>query len=175
MKYNVIYGLYIALALIIVNTIFMDVIGVGNDFVRQFSGFSPFLILAIGLFLAMRKVKANVYRNLWNYGQAIYTGIVLTAFAALFLSIYNFFNFQFLNPDFANEIIGVTKPLMIQDKLSAAVIEKEISLIRESYLPINQIKGTFVLVLLVGVVFSAIYSSILRTQDTFTQITKPRE
>jgi hypothetical protein len=175
MKYNALYGFYIALALIVINTIFVDIIGVGNDFVRQFSGLSPFVILAIGLFIAMRKIKAVVYANQWNYGHAIYVGIVLTAFTALVLSVYNFLYFQYINPDFVNEIIAVTKPLMIKEKLSLAEMNKEIAIIRESYLPVKMFKGTITMILIAGIVFSSIYSSILRTQDAFTQITKPRE
>lgn len=175
MKIAILYGLCIAILIAIVNIFFTDVLGIGNEFVRKFSGFTPFIAMALGLFLAMRKTKAEVYANDWNFGQAIYSGIVISAFAALFLGIFNFLYFQFLNPGYAEEVLKVAMPLMEKDSLSKKEIDMQIEVIRNTYIPINQLTGTFVFILVCGVVFSAVFSSILRTKDTFTQLNKEKE
>jgi hypothetical protein len=175
MKIAVKYGLGIAVLIALVNSFFVDLFGIEYEFVRKFSGFTPFIVLATGLFFAMKKTKAEVYHNELNFGQAIYSGIVICAFAALFLGIINFIYFQFINKDYAEEVIKVAIPLMKQDKLTEEEISKQIEVIRNTYVPINQLTGTFVFILVSGVVFSAVFSAILRTKDTFTQIFKGKE
>ncbi|HSZ24630.1 MAG TPA: DUF4199 domain-containing protein [Cytophagaceae bacterium] len=175
MKIAIKYGFVIALVIALVTSFFVDLFGIEYEFVRSYSGFTPFLFLALGLFIAMRKTKKEVYKNEWNFGQAIYSGIVLSAFTALFLGIINFLYFQFINKNYAEKVIKLVVPLMEKDKLSADEIAKQLEAIRKTYIPINQLTGTFIFIMVAGVVFSAIYSSILRTKDTFTEIAKRKE
>jgi len=175
MKIAIKFGLGIAVLIALVNSFFIDLLGIENNFSRNYSGYSPFILTAIGLFIAMRKTKVEVYNNEWNFGQAIYSGIIISAFAAMFLGCFNFLYFQFINLDYVDKLIPTVQPLMIQDKLTPEDISKQIEIMKETYKPINQLTGTFVFMLITGVVFSAIFSSILRTRDTFTQIINKNE
>ena len=175
MKIAVKYGLIIAIAIALGNSFFLDLFGIEYEFVRKFSGFVPVVFLAVGLFFAMKRTKKEMYHDKWNYGQAIYSGIVICAFTALFLGIINFMYFQFINPGYTEKAIRIAIPLMEKDKLDATAIDAQIKQMRDSYMPINQLTGTFVFVLIAGIVFSAIFSAILRTEDTFTQLFKPKE
>ncbi len=175
MKIAITYGLVIAVIIAIVNSIFVDLFGIEYEFVRKYSGFFPFLILGTGLFQAMKKWKETVYAGDMNYGQAIYSGIVSAAFVALFCAIINFFYFQLINTNYAEEVIRIATPLMEQDKLTAAEIAENVDKIRDTYKPVNQLTGTFVIMLIAGVVFSAIFAALLRTKDTFTLTTKDKE
>jgi hypothetical protein len=170
MKTAIKYGAIIAAVIFIINSILIDFIGLQNQFVRMYSGYVPFVLFGLGLFWAMRKVKHQHYHNDLNYGQAIYSGIVLSAFIGLFMGILNFIYFQFLNPGYAEEILKIALPLMEADKIPVEEIEKEKEIIYETYKPINQLTATFVVLMIIGVAYSAVFSAFLRTKDTFTQI-----
>jgi hypothetical protein len=142
MKIALKYGFGIAVLIAIVNSICIDLIGIENKIVFNYSGYVPFIFLAIGLYLAMRLIKQEVYHNEWKYGQAIYNGIVTSAFAALFLGIFYYLYFQYLHPGHAEEMIRITMPLMEKDNLSQEEISQQISVIKSTYLPINQLTGT---------------------------------
>lgn len=175
MKIAITYGFVIALVITLVNSFFVDGFGIEHDFVRKYSGFSPFIIVGIGLFLAMKKAKGETYHNDLNFGQAIYTGIVVCAFIALFSAIFNFLYFQFINVNYADEVIRIATPLMQADKMSEKEIAEQIVQIKETYKPVNQLTGTFVIMLVIGIFFSAIYGAILRTKDTFSLQSKEKE
>jgi uncharacterized membrane protein YraQ (UPF0718 family) len=175
MKIAVMYGAATALVIALVNSFFVDLFGIGYEFVRSYSGFSPFIILGVGLYLGLKKTKETSYANELNYGQAIYSGIVIAAFIALFCGVINFFYFQFINTDYSEEVIKVAMPLMEKDKLKSDEIAVQLEKIRETYKPINQLTGTFVIMLIAGIVFSAIFSAFFRTKDTFNLAPKDKE
>ncbi len=110
-----------------------------------------------------------------NYGQALLSGITITLWAGLFLAIFNFVYFAFLNPGFAEEFIQVITPVMKSKNLKPVEIQKEIELIREGYKPQNMLLNTFVQSLIMGLIFSSVLSAFLRNRDTFTQIFTPKK
>lgn len=175
MKIAIKYGAVIALTIALVNSFFVDLFGIEYDFVRSYSGFFPFIILGVGLYLALKKTKETIYANDLNYGQAIYSGIVIAAFIALFCGVINFFYFQLINTNYAEEVINIALPIMKKDQLKPDEIAVQIEKIKDTYKPINQLTGTFVIMLIAGIVFSAIFGAFLRTKDTFHLQAKEKE
>ncbi len=175
MKIALVYGFSTALVIALVNSFFFDLYGIEYEFVRTFSGFPPFIILAVGLFFAMKKTKKEVYLNDLNYGQAMYAGIVISAFTALGLGVINFFYYQFMNTSYAEEVIRIAVPEMNKNKFTTLQIAEQVAVIKDTYIPVNQLTGTFIVLLIAGIVFSAVISAVLRTKDTFTEIAKNKE
>ena len=62
-KIGITYGLFIAVVIALVNSFFVDIYGVESESVTSFLGFLPLLILAVGLFVAMRKIRKEVHQN----------------------------------------------------------------------------------------------------------------
>ncbi len=169
------YGVGIAVVIAIVNGIFLDFFGIKYEFVRSFSGFAPIIILAVGLFWGMTKTKKEIYNNDLNFGQAIYSGLVICFFTALCLGILNFLYFKYVNKNYADEVLSIAVPQMQKELKKQDEIATQITLIKDSYLPLNQLRGTFIFILVAGIAFSAIISALIRTKDTFTEITKKKE
>jgi len=65
--------------------------------------------------------------------------------------------------------------MMQADKMSEKEIAEQLVQINETYKPVNQLTGTFVIMLVCGIVFSAIFGAILRTKDTFSLQSKDKE
>jgi hypothetical protein len=172
MKIAVIYGVGIAVVIALVNSFFVDIYGMDSDVVRTFLGFLPLVVLAAGLFMAMRKIKKRVYENNLTFGQAIYSGIVTCALAAVSLGVIYFFYYQFVNKNYADTVINMEVPKMEKSNYKPAQIALEIQKIKESYYPVNVLIGTTIFMLVSGIAISAIFSSILRTKDSFTEIVK---
>ncbi len=175
MKIKILFGVGIAVVIAMANSFFLDLFGIKYEFVRTYAGFAPLVIIAIGLFIGIKKIKAEQYNNEINFGQAIFSGITITLTTALCLAIINFFYFQYINTNYAEEVLSIAIPEMQKNNMDAKEIAKQIATTKENYLPANQLKGTFVFIMVCGIAFSAILSSLLRTRETFTEITKKKE
>ncbi len=175
MKIPLKFGLLIAVVIAFVNIIQIDLIGIENKFVRENSDIFPALVLAVGLFIGMRTIRKITYDNQINYGQTLFSGILITLYVALFLTILNMFYFGFVNTGYAERLINVYLPLYQQMKLSPEVIAIQVQGMRDTYSISGQFKETFIVVGLIGVVLSTVFSSILRTKDSFTEILKNKE
>ncbi len=171
-KIGITYGLFIAVVIALVNSFFVDIYGVESESVTSFLGFLPLLVLAVGLFVAMRKIRKEVHQNNLTFGQAIYSGIVVCAIAAVSLGVIYFFYYQLINKNYADKVISMEVPKMEKSNFKPTQIALEIAKIKESYYPINVLIGTTIFMLISGIAISAIFSSILRTKDTFTEIVK---
>ncbi len=175
MKIAVKYGLGIAVSIFVSNIILLDVIGIERDFIFRFSGFSPIIILGVGLFVSMKQNRSLTYNNEMNYAQGLYSGIVIGAFTALFLSVFNFIYYEFINPGFIERYINVNVLMMEKEKMSSKEITENVNALKLTFNPVRQLTSTFIVISIISVVFSAIFSTILRTKETFTQIFKKRE
>jgi hypothetical protein len=175
MKIKLIYGISIAVAIVLVNSFFIDITGVESDSMRTLFVYSPLVILAIGLFLAMKKIKVKIYNSDLNFGQAIYSGISICIVVAFCYSILNFFYFEYINKSYAEEDLKKQISEIQKKYKDPKEIEENVAKAKEYALPKNGLIGSFVFILISGIAISAISSSILRTKDTFTEIAKKRE
>jgi len=175
MKIQLKYGFIVAFIIAIVNIILCDLVGIENPFVRDFSGTIPVVIFAAGLFLGMREIRKKDYNNEINYGQAIFSGLAISILIALVLGFLNTLYYGLVNTGYAERVVSNFQAISKGLNLKPDVIALQIKDIRESYLPFNQFKGTLLFFSLIGIILSSIFSSILRTKDTFTQILKNKE
>ena len=172
MKIRILYGAGIAVIIALVNSFFVDIYGTESTAIRTILGYLPLLVLAIGLFLSMRKAKKEIYKNDLTFGQAIYSGIIVCVVAAISLGVIYFFYYKFINTNYADKVISMEVPVMKKNNFTASQIDSETNKIRESYYPVNVLFGTIIFMLVAGIAISAIYSSIFRTKDTFTEVAK---
>ncbi|HVD98794.1 MAG TPA: DUF4199 domain-containing protein [Cytophagaceae bacterium] len=175
MKIAIRFALILASAMFAANLIRFDLIGIEHAFIRNYSGMLPVLILIVGLYFGIRKNREVNYKGEMNYGQALYFGIILSAFAGLFLGILHMFYYQFINTSYADRVIKAYTPLFVEMKLKPQEIQTQIQGIRNTFKPMSQLTESFVITLLMGIVFTSVLSAFLRTKDTFTQIFKPKE
>ena len=168
-------GLIIAVTIFIVNIIQIDLVGIEYKFIRENSDVFPALVLAIGLFVGMRMVRKISYENQITFGQTLFGGLLITLFVAVFLTILNMFYFGVLNTGYAERLIKVYTPLYIEMKLTPEIIAIQTKGMRDTYTVIGQLKETFIVIGLIGVVLSTVFSSILRTKDSFTEVLKKGE
>jgi hypothetical protein len=175
MKIAIKYGLGIAVSVFVSNVILLDIIGIESDFIFRYSGFAPIIFLGVGLFVSMKKTRVLVYNNEMNYAQGLYSGIVIGAFAALFLSVFNFMYYEFINTGFIERYINVNVLMMEKEKMTSKEIATNVETLKITFNPARQLTSTFIVISIISVVFSAIFSAILRTKETFTQIFKRQE
>ncbi|MCS6823497.1 MAG: DUF4199 domain-containing protein [Cytophagaceae bacterium] len=164
------YGAGIAAALAVVTLLVIHVIGIEYGWARWFLMLAPVPVLFISLLMGINEQKKFYYQNEINYSQALFSGILISAFGTVLLLMFNII-YHSLNKNFADEVIAVILPEMKNLSYSEEQQKEYITQIRNTYTLQGQVSSAFMM-LITGIVFSAILAAFIRNKDTFTQVFK---
>ncbi len=73
--------------------------------IRSYSGLFNLVILALGIYLAMKQTKVK-YGDTLTYGQAVKTGMLVACVAALPVAFFSWLYCAVLNPGYADFMAG---------------------------------------------------------------------
>ncbi len=175
MKTNLVYGLYLTLALMLLNLAFYF-LGYHSD-VEKFAtadliskiAFWVFAIVFIVLGTRARRNEVPVTEE-FGYGQALLSGFRISLFAGLFGIVTNYLYMKVINPGFIEVIIQVATAKAEAKGAGSAQIELMEKGIRFMMNPV--FSGIFVLILitLCGTLVALVTSAFLKrpAQDNLT-------
>lgn len=130
---------------------------------RGISGLVTLVILGIGIYVGMEKVKKE--QGDLSYKEAIQTGILISLITAVIISIFTFLYCTFINPSYANYLLGESKKAMINQGLTESVMRKELSDLARQLTTPMQVVQAFVGQLVGGTLISLILGLIVRTKS----------
>jgi hypothetical protein len=174
MKTQLKYGVAMSIVLAILIIVDSELIGFGSS-LKSVLFIVQVLVFGTGLFFGMKETRKVSYKDDVNYGQAMFSGLTIGLIVAILLGLINSFYFGIMNQNYAERVIKEFTIVSGTLNLSKEAIALQIKEIKNTYTPFNQFMGTFLFFSVLGIVLSSVFSMILRTKDTFTQITKPKE
>lgn len=137
------------------------------------AGFIPYIILFAGIFIGniAQKIDKQSGAGLLDFKQGARTGVVISLITGITLSIFGFVYCNFINPDFLDQYLTLSKMQMINDKQPVEVIEKEMKMIKDSASVWRLMFRSFTKSLFIGIVGSFIFAAIMKKDVKKNSIT----
>ena len=130
--------------------------------IGQYTGYFSNIIPITMLFLAIRERRDKFNGGTLTFGQGMKTGILISLITAVIATIFMYFYYTAINPHFVELGIEFEKNKLIQSGMSEADIAARLESMKAMYGLPFQLGAILVLTPVVGSVYSAIISAILR-------------
>lgn len=167
MKIHLMFGFAIALGNAVV-TLICYLLGFHSDPDKvQLSGYIALLAALVigisGTALGMRaKRDATPSTDEFSYGQALGTGVMITLFAALFVTVFSYVYLAFINPGFTDIILQAQAAKFEARGLSSDKIEQIQKFSRMMMQPAVQAVSRFISAMIGGTIISLILAAIVK-------------
>jgi uncharacterized membrane protein YfcA len=157
------YGLILAVSNIVL-TLVGFFLGYQTDKIAQgrWFGFLPFIVMIVVLWLGIKAAREEAKDRSLSYGKGVSTGFLITLYSSLIGTVYGFFHFKFINPNFVDYSIDAAREKWTQAGLSDAQMETAEKGIRLFMSPVMLSIWGFLLSLLLGLVIALILSAFLK-------------
>jgi len=134
--------------------------------IGAWAGFIPYFVLLIGVFIGILTQRLNKKSGagLLDFKQGARTGVVISLVTGIILAIFGFVYCRFINPEFLEQYLAMTKDLMLKDKQPAEIIEKEMQMIKDSASLGRLMFRSFTTSLFIGMLGSFIFAAILKKE-----------
>lgn len=166
MNKAMIWGFFIALASMIVTTIFYAT----DNMFSETSAYFSYAIYIGGIVLATLAYKKSISQDTpFPYSKALGLGVATMFFASLILAIFTFVLYKIIDPGLIDQMFSTMEEKYLSSGLSEDMIEKQIEMQRKIMTPaILSLSQVFSGVLM-GLVISLITSIFLKkkTEDGF--------
>jgi len=123
---------------------------------------------AVILFFAIRAVRDEHPDRPLGYGQRVGAGTLVALYTGLISSVYTWFHFKFINVNFADYTIAMTRAKLAAKGLSASQIDQAETFTRSLLRPEVQAVITPVMSVIFGVVLSLIVAAFVESKPAGT-------
>ena len=165
-KSGVLFGVLFGV-LMVLEFVVMYIIGM-KSLVNSSAGLivnvANYLVLPIlFIYLGCINHKNNVNNGYITLGECLKTGVSITFVAALIYAVFNVI-FNFLFPDFINEMIAISRETMISKTpdISAKQLETGISVMKKFMNPFIVFPATLAMYSFFGLIYSLIIGAIVK-------------
>lgn len=162
MNKAMVWGLYVALALIIVTIIFW-----AND--SMFSTAAVYISQAIsiaGIVMVTISYKKSINESTpFTYGNALGLGVATMFFASIILALFTFILYKFIDPSLTDKMIQFTEETYLKSGLSEDMVEKMIDTSKKMMTPSLISMSQAFNIIFYGLLFSLITSIFLRKKQ----------
>jgi len=128
-----------------------------------------YVIIAIGLWLAIKAVREASTDKALSYGKGVATGCLTSLFAGLGSAVTCFIYTFWINPGFVDVVIEFRKSKMVEQGLSDERIARVESIIRFMMKPGVQAVGSVFFCLIIGLIMSLIIAAMLKREPAREQ------
>ena len=141
-------------------------LNLNSNTIGAWAGFIPYFILFIGVFIGILAQKRDDISGagLLEFKQGARTGVVISLVTGIIIAIFGFVYCRFINPEFLEQHLAMTKDLMLKDKRPAEIIEKEMQMIKDSASVGRLMFRSFTTSLFIGMIVSFILAAILKKE-----------
>ena len=160
--YGVLFGVIMVLEFVI-----MYVIGMKSLINSSFGiivNLLNYLILPLFfIFLGCNHYKKEINNGFISFSECLKSGVSITVLAALIYAIFNVI-FNFIFPNFINEMLDITKDKMLTDnpKMTAQELEMGLGMVKKFMNPFIVFPVTLVMYALIGLIYSLIVGAIVK-------------
>jgi len=125
------------------------------------------IIIASCIFFGIKEAKNKRYEGDISYKNASLTGFIITLYAAVLFTTVVYYFYPYGNLNFERDFVRIITEKMKVTGRSAEEIKKEVQTAKEYLKPHSLALGAFYNTLIIGVIFTLIFSSILRKRIPF--------
>ncbi len=163
MSTTLLYALILAIAQIVV-TLISYFLGYQTDHMStgRWFQFVPLVITIVILILGIKAVRDEQPGKGLSYGKGVGTGTLITLFSCIIGSIYAYIHFTYVNPNFPDYLIEVSRTQWAAKGMTDMQMENAEKGVRWFTKPIIQSIFSFILGNIIGVVLSLIISAFLK-------------
>ncbi len=142
--------------------------------IGQYTGYLANVIPITMLFLAIRERREKLNGGTLTFGQGMKTGIIISLITAVITTIFMYVYLTAVNPEFMNLGMELQKQKLLQSGHSEAEVTASLESMKTMYSLPFQLGAILVITPIVGSVYSAIISAILRKKPVQPSLeTKP--
>ena len=162
MNKAMIWGFYVALASMIITSIFY---ATDNMFSSALSWIS-FAVYVGGIVLVTLSYKKSISEDTpFPYSKALGLGVATLFFASIIMAVFNFVLYSFIDPGLIDKMLSVTESKLLESGLSEDMIEQQIEMQRKFMTPIVLSISEIFSLTLYGLIISLITSIFLRKKE----------
>lgn len=125
-----------------------------------------YLVLPIiFIYIGCTNYKKNINNGYISFGECLKTGVSITFIAALIYAVFNVV-FNFIFPDFINEMIAITKEAMLakNPNMTSEQLEMGISMMKKFMNPLIVFPATLAMYSFFGLIYSLIIGAIIKNE-----------
>lgn len=126
--------------------------------VQLIAGPLSVFVLGVAIVVEMFLLRKRFSGRKLSFGIAMKSGLLITVITALFLTLGSYFYCTRIQPDFAEKMIARSEVYFAKEGKSAEEIAKNSEMLREAFTLKSELNKTFIGTLLMGFLFSLIFS-----------------
>ncbi len=162
--YGLLFGVIMILEFVIMYVIGMK--SLVNTSVGTIVNIANYLVLPLlFIYLGCTNYKKNINNGFISFSESLKTGVSITIIAGL---TYAFFSviFNFIFPDFINEMLDITKEQMIKQNpnITSKELEMGLGMVKKFMNPFIVFPVTLVMYALIGLIYSLIIGGIVKNE-----------
>jgi hypothetical protein len=169
MSTTLLYALIMAIAQIVA-TLIQYFIGYQTDRMASGQWFQmvPLVISIVILVLGIKAVRDEQPGKGLSYGKGVGTGALITLYSCIIGSIYAYVHFTYVNPNFADYMIEVSRAKWASAGMSKSQMENAEKGVRWFTKPAIQAIASFIIGNIFGVILSLIIAAFLKREPAQT-------
>ena len=163
--YGVLFGVIMVLEFVIMYIIGMrSLVGTSAGLVVNIGNYLILPILFI--YLGCTNYKKNLNNGFVSFGECLKTGVSITFIAALVYGVFNIV-FNFIFPEFINEMISISKDDMLKQNpnITSKDMEMGIEMMKKFMNPLIALPATIAMYSFMGLIYSLIVGAIVKNEN----------
>lgn len=162
--FGVLFGVIMILEFVIMYVIGMK--SLVNSSVGVIVNIANYFILPVAfIFLGCNNYKKNINNGFISFGECLKTGVSITFLAAIIYATFNVI-FNFIFPEFVDEMISISKEAMItkNPEMTSEQIEMGLSMVKKFMNPLIVFPFTLAMFSFIGLIYSLIIGAIVKKE-----------
>ncbi len=152
------YGIMIGL----LSVIYSLILYFADQALNSTLGMVAFLILIVGLVLAMKNYRDQVQDGVLGFSQGLGLGVLVVLWSSLIGSIWSFLLMEVVDPGLQEKMIEQSIDKMMERGFSDAQIEASMDMMKKFQNPVISAITGFISSMLIGTVLSIIVAAIMK-------------
>lgn len=132
----------------------------------QYVSYLGMLIAAVVLWLGIKAVRDERPERTLGYGQRVGAGVLISLYAGLMSAVYTWFHFKFINVNFADYMISITRAKWAARGMAPSQMDVAEKVTSTMLTPEVQAVLTPIITVLLGLVLSLIIAAFLDSKAT---------
>ncbi len=163
-KSAMVYGFYLAVALILTSVIFY---ATGNTFTKA-NQYVSYLIMIFGIVLLQINYRKSI-GGAMLYGQALGIAVVAMVFAGIIAAVYTYLLYEIIDPSLKEQLQIFTEEQMMQKGLPEAQLDAAMAITRKFQKPVVMAVSAIFSYAIIGLVVGLITSIFTKKAPVATE------
>jgi len=162
--FGVLFGVIMVLEFVIMYVIGMK--SLVNSSAGVIVNIANYLVLpVVFIYLGCNNYKKNINNGFISFGECLKTGVSITFIAAIIYATFNVI-FNFIFPEFVDEMISISKEAMISKnpEMTSEQLDMGLSMVKKFMNPLIVFPFTLAMFSFIGLIYSLIIGAILKNE-----------